>query len=57
MKVQMTTSITGEGMPTAGALLEAMSALPPEAFVRTEVWDSQRDGAGWRVSASWEEER
>jgi hypothetical protein len=57
MKVQMTTSITGEGMPTAGALLVAMSALPPEAFVRTEVWDSQRDGAGWRVSASWEEER
>lgn len=57
MRVQMTTTVTGENMPTAGVLAEALGVLPPEASVRLETWDSQRDGAGWRITASWAEER
>ena len=58
MKIQMATEVGPfEGTPTAGTLVEALSVLPPEAYANIESWDSQRDGAGWRIKARWTEER
>lgn len=58
MKLQMQTTIGSfEGMPTAGALTSALSVLPDDARVKVVAEDSQRDGAWWRVEATWTEER
>lgn len=46
-----------DGSPTAGDLLEALAHLPAGAFVTLEQWDSQMDGAGWRIKAHWTETR
>lgn len=58
MKIQMTTEVGPfEGMPRAAQLIAALALLPDDAFVTVEVWDSQRDGSGWRVRSRWTEER
>lgn len=58
MKIQMKTEVGPfEGTPTAAQLASALALLPGEAFVRLDSWDSQRDGAGWRLHAHWAEDR
>lgn len=58
MKIHMKTEVGPfEGSPTAGGVAAALVFLPDDAFVSLEVWDSQRDGAGWRVKAHWSEDR
>lgn len=45
------------GSPTPVAIRAALQGIPDEAEIRFEQWDSQRDGDGWRIRASWSEER
>lgn len=58
MQIKMSTEIGPFGGDlTAGDLATAIGALPTHANVSVETWDSQRDGNGWRVRASWLEDR
>lgn len=58
MKIRMTTELGPfEGEPTAGNLCAALASLPRGAFVDVTQWSSQHEGTGWRVKASWAEER
>lgn len=58
MKVQMNTEVGPfEGSPTVDQLIDALALLPGDASVRIETWDSQIDGAGWRIKGNWTEER
>lgn len=58
MQVKMSTEVGPfDGDMTAGQLAIALDALPSNARVSVETWDSQRDGSGWRVRAAWIEDR
>lgn len=58
MQIKMSTEIGPfDGALTAGDLTTALSALPADATVDVQTWDSQRDGEGWRVRAAWIEDR
>lgn len=57
MRVNLTSEATFDGPMTARALGKVMASFPPDALVSIEEWNSQRDGAGWRVKARWTEER
>lgn len=46
-----------QGVPTASALRSALSVIPDDARVKVLTEDSQREGAWWRVEATWTEER
>lgn len=60
MKIQLTSEVVFPQQPmTAAAVIAACSAFPPEARVSITTWDDPRDHKdhGWRVRASWEEDR